>query len=497
MNVRKKTVAFLFLITGLLLLATVAVASALPAVTAVEHVHRRGPGGPGDALGTISYAPSRQEQPFFNRLAADEVATGALADDYDISTRDRVYVGWFGIVRVIAEDRTANRTLLTVEHKYFDTLTDAHIQAVSFNGGGDFQSALTGTGHRIPPLSLVKVYGTVTRGQDGTLPQIAAEFVRCWHWGTFTFIAAYGTQRGSEECRKANQVALDEIYEPWPHPCHRYYEQRLGKRPDGPEIRQRLIDAAGPLSAEARQAMQRLADLLAVGHPWSPDETIRQSEEFAQIRELVKATGSQLAAVHLLLQALQENDDRVSGSAADRFRALDPAGNAIEALIKLLDAPDLRVRAGAARALWSGYGAKAEPAVAALSRCVAESDPEVKGYAIRALGDIGPRSKPATAAMKSLLTDEDQGFRVLVAHTLWRIDQQPDDVIPVFISALEHGDEGTRYDAAEELKAMGPWAAPAVPALLRALKDTSWTNRCAVAECWARSGPRRHRRYRR
>src|SRR5262249_33671050 len=157
-----------------------------------------------------------------------------------------------------------------------DGLTDVHLQAVSFNGSGDFTAVLNGTGLRIPPLSLVKVYGTVEKGTSATRPRIMAEFVRDWHWGTFTFLSAYGTQRGSDEWRKANQIPLEEIYDAWPHPCHHYYEERLGKRPDGPEIRARLIAAAGPTNEKAHEAIERLADLLLVGHTWSQGETLRQ-----------------------------------------------------------------------------------------------------------------------------------------------------------------------------------------------------------------------------
>ena len=178
-------------------------------MTSVEHESQWWPRGQGGSLGTIRYSPSKEEQPFFDRLPSDEVVTGSHIDGYDIATRDKKYVGWFGIVREIDEDGVANRTVLTVEHKYFDGLTDAHLQAVSFNGSGDFRATLTGTGHRIPPLSLVKVYGTVVKGKEGTLPRIDAVFVRNWHWGTFTFLDAYGTQRGSEKWRKANRIPLD------------------------------------------------------------------------------------------------------------------------------------------------------------------------------------------------------------------------------------------------------------------------------------------------
>ncbi len=490
MNYQKQTRTFLFLVVCALSFTAFAKASEPLKTTPVEHESRWWAEGQDGSLSTVYYTPSKNERPFFSRLAPDEVATGSHFDDYDTSTKDKKYVGWFGIVRQIDEDTSTNRTTLTVEHKYFDGLTDAHLQAVSFNGSGDFQAVLAGTGHRIPPLSLVKVYGAVTQGKEGTLPRIDVVFVRNWHWGTFTFLDNYGTQRGSAKWRKANQVPLDEIYEPWPHPCHHYYEERLGKRPDAPQIRKRLLDAAGPLSPEARGAMERLADLLALGHTWSQAETIRQSEEFSQITKLVKKTGSQKAAVSLLLQALDENDERVSWSATEKFADLDRSGDAVGALVKLLDHETPRVRAGAARALGSGYGAKAAPAVAALSRCVAETDPEVKEYAILALGDIGPSAEVAVPALRNVLSDEDLDVRLKAAKALWQISRQPDDVLPAFTAILENGTDDQRCDAAERLKEMGPWAAPAVPALVNAVKNDSYEYaRCNAAEALGEIGP--------
>jgi len=471
---QRQTPAFLLLVASALFFTAFARASESLKSTPVEHQSQWWPEGQGGSLGTVRYTPSENEQPFFTRLAADEVATGSHFDDYDISTKDKKYVGWFGIVREIDEDTGANRTTLTVEHKYFDGLTDVHLQAVSFNGSGDFRAILAGSRHRIPPLSLVKVYGTVTRGKEGTLPRIDVVFVRNWHWGTFTFLDDYGTQRGSAKWRTANQIPLDEIYEAWPHPCHHYYENRLGKRPDTPQIRKRLLAAAGLLSPEARGAMERLADLLALGHTWSKAETIRQSEELSQITELVKNTGSQKAALRLLLQALHENDERVSWSATEKFAGLDRSGGAVGALVKLLDHERPRVRAGAACALWSGYEAKAAPAVAALSRCVAETHPELKEYAILALGDVGPSARAAVPALKDVLDDQDLDVRLKAAEALWQINRQPDDVIPVLTKILEIGGDSERSQACERLRDMGPWAAPAVRALANMVRNDSY-----------------------
>ncbi|HZN33692.1 MAG TPA: hypothetical protein VFB80_07725 [Pirellulaceae bacterium] len=192
----------------------------------VEYVQGR-PGRTGN-LGTTLYAPSEREKPFFKRLAKGEVVTGGLAGDYDITKKDKTYVGWFGIIREIKEDKEKGQTVLLLEHKYFDGLTDLHILALSFNGSGDFQAVVPGVGYKLQPLALVKVYGTVSGPAGDSLPRVTAEFVRHWDWGTFTFLMAAGTQRGSEKWRKANRVDLDRIYEPYPD--DRYYEMRLGKR---------------------------------------------------------------------------------------------------------------------------------------------------------------------------------------------------------------------------------------------------------------------------
>src|SRR5262245_33215142 len=72
--------------------------------TPVEQVTTKPRRGAGQGLGTVAYRPSEQEQPFFRRLAAEEKTTGGLAGEYDISKKAGAYVGWFGIVRTIAEN---------------------------------------------------------------------------------------------------------------------------------------------------------------------------------------------------------------------------------------------------------------------------------------------------------------------------------------------------------------------------------------------------------
>ncbi|HEY0543767.1 MAG TPA: hypothetical protein VGC91_00075 [Pyrinomonadaceae bacterium] len=185
------------------------------------------PKPPRNTLGTGDYEPMPKEREFFAKLGRDEQTTGSMFEDYSINGKKGKYVGWFGIVRKIEEDAKLKQTRLVVENKYFDGLTDTHIQALSFNGGGDFTCLLSGTGFNIKPLSLVKVYGTVT-GEDQSVPTVEADYLRQWDWGQFTFLSAYGEQRGNKEWKKLSKVKEDKIYNPFPD--QKYYEERLGAR---------------------------------------------------------------------------------------------------------------------------------------------------------------------------------------------------------------------------------------------------------------------------
>jgi hypothetical protein len=184
------------------------------------------PKPPRGTLGTGDYQPMPKEKEFFAKLGQGERTTGSMFEDYSINGKKGKYVGWFGIVRKIEEDAKLKQTRLLVEHKYFDGLTDTHILALSFNGGGDFNCVLSGTGFDIKTLNLVKVYGMVT-AEDKSVPTIEADYLRQWEWGRFTFFDLYGEQKGNKEWQKLNKVK-DRIYNPFPD--QKYYEDRLGTR---------------------------------------------------------------------------------------------------------------------------------------------------------------------------------------------------------------------------------------------------------------------------
>lgn len=217
------------LVAATALLVTLAVASAAQAQvkqTVVEQSPAL-PAPPRGTLGTTSYQPTEKESAFFSKLSPAEQTTGSLISDYSITGKKGTYVGWFGIVRKIEEDPKLQQTKLLVEHKYFDGLTDTHIMALSFNGGGDFTCTLSGTNLGLSLLSLVKVYGTVV-SEENSVPAVAADYVRQWDWGKFTFLDAYGRQKGNTQWKKLSKVKDERIYNPFPD--QKYYEDRLGAR---------------------------------------------------------------------------------------------------------------------------------------------------------------------------------------------------------------------------------------------------------------------------
>jgi len=146
--------------------------------------------------------------------------------EYTLSRQAGKRVGWFGIVREIEMDEENDLTRLLLEHKYFDGMTDLHIQVVSYYGAGDFVAVLPSRVTNLRRLSLVRVYGNATVGNDG-LPCVAAEYVRVWDWGLFTFMN-YGQDKTNATWVKLRKVKGEDCYSP--RPDRAFYEQRLGTR---------------------------------------------------------------------------------------------------------------------------------------------------------------------------------------------------------------------------------------------------------------------------
>jgi hypothetical protein len=176
-------------------------------------------------LGTMSYPPTAAEKEAAKGWTEAEMKSGSPEIDTLRGAVGR-RVCWFGIVREVQEDKARDNTVLVVEMKYFDGLTDLHLQVVSICGAGDLRAFLRGTGHKIKRLSLARIYGKVTK-EDGTVPTVAADYVRLWDWGLFTFMD-YGKDKSNPKWVAARQIKSENAYSSAPD--REYYEKLLGKR---------------------------------------------------------------------------------------------------------------------------------------------------------------------------------------------------------------------------------------------------------------------------
>jgi hypothetical protein len=155
----------------------------------------------GRGLGTMQYPPTEQEATFVKKITekairletddsmqrppgmSDEMWNELVkrekeankgktsVKDYKLIDQADKYVGWFGIVREVSWDDKSKQTRMLIEHKHFDGMTDLHIQVVSIYGAGDFSAIFPDKVENIPLLSLVRVFGKVSKGKDN-IPEV-------------------------------------------------------------------------------------------------------------------------------------------------------------------------------------------------------------------------------------------------------------------------------------------------------------------------------------
>src|SRR5262245_42330924 len=119
-------------------------------------------------------------------------------------------------------------------------------------------------------------------------------------------------------------------------------------------------------------------------------------------------------------------------------------------------------------------------AVPTLSELVKLPKPDVRWYALDALGRIGPDARPAFPALLTPLHDDDIGVRAQATRVLPMIGAEPGAAIPLLLESLKDESDRVRIAAVEALASYGPKAATALPALMRNFRDrSSWS--CAAA----------------
>ena len=127
-------------------------------------------------------------------------------------------------------------------------------------------------------------------------------------------------------------------------------------------------------------------------------------------------------------------------------------------------------------------GTVAEPAVRTLIDLASGTDPDIRYFAVYALGHLGSAAKPAIPLLIKRLEDPVEHVRGDAMNGLAGIHLQPELVVPVFIQYAgdSERDSGTRYTAIQGLGYFGSEAKAAVPTLLRLLNDPDANIRLGV-----------------
>jgi HEAT repeat protein len=187
----------------------------------------------------------------------------------------------------------------------------------------------------------------------------------------------------------------------------------------------------------------------------------------------------------------QESDDAVRNIGTNAIPILLDNLRAYDSQLKLpLAALGMRftpaeTRHTRAEKGFSALGAEASNAVPALIAIYDENvSPSARKAAANALVEIGPASKAAIPALIKSAADTNAEVRAFALYTLGRLALESKLVVPVLIKGLRDPDREVRSNAAfglEALAFMGGDAKPAIPALVETLKDSQVSARASAA----------------
>jgi HEAT repeat protein len=261
--------------------------------------------------------------------------------------------------------------------------------------------------------------------------------------------------RGLVYAQKINQEHLTKLTD-------RLIEFVLDRNPDETGYTNPVL---GSFSVAGGPSLKFIVDRLSSLLKKDEDSFVRGSAAWA-----LGQIGS-AEAVQALLKALNAKDRFVWGNTAEALGQIGGA-EAVQALLKALNAKDRFVWGNTAEALGQIGGAEA---VQALLKALRGGGRGVRGSAAAALRQIG--SAEAVPALLPALRGGDRGVRGSAAAALGQIGSA--EAVPALLPALNDEDRGVRWSAAAALGQIG--SAEAVPALLPALNDEDSGVRESVA----------------
>ena len=179
--------------------------------------------------------------------------------------------------------------------------------------------------------------------------------------------------------------------------------------------------------------------------------------------------------IDALMDPMEDTDFRVRANAATARGNFGPhAAHSAGVLVPALHDSDRRVCDGAAIAL----GKMGRKVVTPLCGVLNHEKKDVKGYAIEALGKIGPEAVGAVTPLTKKFGDLDPVIRLKVIWALSRIGPAAE---PDLVHALENKSAVIRWYATTALGRIGGDARTSVPALIHCLHDEDHRVRQAAA----------------
>ncbi len=261
-----------------------------------------------------------------------------------------------------------------------------------------------------------------------------------------------------------------------------------------PNVQAHAAHALGQIGVNSSSVVDGLA-----GHIAAADPVVRR----AVISALGRLHPDPKTTIPLMVTALEDADPAVVMPALQTLA--EGGAESVPALIEALEHPKGRYWA---TLVLTEMGPAAKDAVPALSKSLADKDPEVRMQSVMALGAIGPEAKGATPLLVAGLDDSTVGVRYASAFALgaigapeaiaalekaegdndpfiamvaaWAVAKsKPEDAaatakaVEKIIAALKHDDARVRLGAARALLELNAPRDIVGPALLAAMNDAN------------------------
>jgi HEAT repeat protein len=261
------------------------------------------------------------------------------------------------------------------------------------------------------------------------------------------------------------------------------------RAPDSARIRSAAARSLAAVGGDAQGAVPSLARMLE-----EDEAQCRMQAAFAlgniggcAVRELIKASESKdlnirYAAVYgfgnvrppddvVVLALLKATGDANSGIAIPAGTVLSKIGtNALPAVMKALESPEMQTRRQATRAL-ATIRAPRDEMVPLLLKMLKDREPACRVQAAQVLGTSGLPNPTMVAGLVGALDDSATEVRVAAIQGLRQGHRMAARALPDLLRCLDDSSPLVRQSAAEALGAFGTQAKPALPRLIQAADD--------------------------